>query len=161
MRRTMEDKVYYFYTDGATSKNGSENAIGGWAWIRAEYENDVMCVCNGKAMSEDNTTNNRCELLAVIDACEFAEEKGYKPAVFYTDSAYIINCYNDRWYENWIYNGWVNYKREPVKNRDLWEKLIPYFRGRDFDFQKVKGHSGIRENEIVDEMAKNAILGAN
>ena len=154
----MTNNAYYFFTDGATSKNGMKGSTGGWAWVRAEYENGITSICNGSSGGEDETTNNRCEMLAVINACRFAEAKHYVPAVIYSDSAYIINCYNDKWFESWLYNDWVNYKKEPVKNRDLWEQLIPYFKSRDFDFQKVKGHSGVMENELVDTMAKNASL---
>lgn len=148
--------VYYFYTDGATSKNGMAGAKGGWAWLRAEYEDGITNICQSQSGFEDGSTNNRCELLAAIKACEFAKAHQYTPAVIYSDSAYLINCYKDKWYESWIYNNWENYKKEPVKNKDLWEQLIPFFDNWEFDFQKVKGHNGIVENEIVDHLAKSA-----
>lgn len=159
MKNTIKDEQYYFYTDGATSGNGTENAKGGWAWIRASYEDELISICESGSGFEDNSTNNRCELLGVINACEFAQKEGYIPALIYSDSAYVINCYKDKWYKNWIYNGWVNYKREPVKNRDLWEKLIPFFRNPNFEFSKIKGHNGIIENELVDDLARKASIG--
>lgn len=154
----MSNKVYYFYTDGATSGNGTEDAKGGWAWLRAEYEDELVSVCESNSGHEEHTTNNRCEMLAVLDACKFAQENGYTPAIIYSDSAYVVNCYKERWYKNWIYNGWVNSKNVPVKNRDLWEELILFFQSWSFDFQKVKGHQGIVENELVDDMARKASL---
>ena len=147
---------HYFYTDGATTSNGKKNAKGGWAWVRATYEQNVTNLCNSAAGHEDNTTNNRCELLAIINACKFAEENRYIPAVIYSDSAYVINCYKEKWYENWERNGWLNYRREDVANKDLWVQLIPYFKNLNFEFLKVKGHNGIMENELVDQMAREA-----
>lgn len=143
----------YFFTDGATSKNGSKEAVGAWAW--AQIENDEIVTSGWDYVAP--ATNNRCELLAVIHACTHALAQNKLPATIYSDSAYIVNCYNQKWYKNWKYNGWVNSKREPVANKDLWEKLIPFFEDKDFIFTKVKGHNGVFGNEVVDTIAKQCI----
>ena len=78
----------------------------------------------------------------------------------YTDSAYLHNCYTQKWYRNWKLNGWKNAKKQPVANQDLWEKLIPYFDNSQIDFIKVKGHADNFYNNIVDEMAQKASMKA-
>ena len=144
---------YFFYTDGATSKNGSENAPGGWAFVCSP--NGIEAIATDWDYVED-ATNNICELLAVINACKYAEENNKLPAVIYSDSAYIVNCYKQRWFQIWQSNGWRNSKKEPVKNRELWEELIPFFENWDFTFEKVKGHAGIELNEMADKLARKA-----
>ena len=140
--------MYTIYTDGATSGNGYEGAQGGWAWILLdENENIILKGCG----HIDNATNNICELVAVIDACRRADfDKEY---VVYSDSAYIINCYKDKWYKKWELNGWLTSKRQPVANKELWEELIYYFEKPNFHFMKVKGHADNKFNNMVDQMA--------
>lgn len=139
------------YTDGATSNNGYEGSYGGWAFIVVENDKIIRA---GKG-HEDNTTNNQCELIAIINACYYAEELG-APVTIFSDSAYCVNCYKQKWYKNWLKNGWVNSKNEPVANRILWERLIPFFENPNFSFEKVKGHSINKYNNIVDKMAVEA-----
>ena len=146
--------MYKIYTDGATSGNGYEGAQGGWAWIMLD-ENDKFsesCACH-----EDNVTNNYCELRAVIDACRCFELNGKsEDCIIYSDSAYIINCYKQKWYRNWQINGWFNSKKQPVANKELWKKLVPYFENPHYHFEKVKGHSDNEWNNRVDKMAVKA-----
>lgn len=143
--------MYEIYTDGATSKNGHENAPGGWAWILLDKNERILMCDSGHVF---RATNNICELLAVIDACESVSSKA--EYTIYSDSAYIINCYKDKWYVKWLANGWVNSKKQPVANKELWERLIPYFENPNFHFEKVKGHANNKFNNIVDEMAVKA-----
>lgn len=140
------------YTDGATSNNGYEGAKGGWAWIIVDENNKIVRQGYG---SNSNITNNQCELMALIDACEAAEKIG---GIFevYSDSAYCINCYQQKWYKKWQANGWMNSKKEPVANLYLWELLIPYFEKSNFMFYKVKGHANDYWNNYVDRMAVEA-----
>lgn len=143
------------YTDGATSKNGSENAVGGFAYIILN-NNEVVYQ---EAWAVAPATNNQCELWAIIKGCQYVEKNFSSSKVtIYSDSAYCINCYKQKWYKNWIKNGWINSKKQPVKNKDLWELLIPYFENDFFKFEKVKGHSGNLYNEMVDELAVKARL---
>ena len=58
-----------------------------------------------------------------------------------SDSAYVVNCFQDRWWEGWLAKGWVNSKRQPVANRDLWEPLVTLVRQREVTFRWVRGHS--------------------
>ena len=143
---------YYFYTDGATSNNGQGSAPGGWAYV-CSFNNQVVTSDSGHV---ENATNNICELLAVVNACKYAKKYDKFPAIIYSDSAYIVNCYKQRWFDKWLRNGWINSKKEPVANKELWEELIKYFEDWNFDFQKVKGHAGVELNEMADELARKA-----
>lgn len=139
------------YCDGATSNNGYEGAVGGWAFVVLTPEDKIVEQGFGKI---PDATNNICELTAAIKACEVL--KTYltlESHVIYSDSAYIVNCYKDKWYKKWKRNGWKNSKKEEVANRELWEKLIPFFEDPLFVFEKVKGHNGDEWNEYVDKMA--------
>lgn len=145
------------YTDGSCSGNGQKNASGGWGYI---------VLCDGKKVAgsgkELNTTNQRMEMVAVISALSFVE-KNYSlenfrdEIIIYTDSAYISNCWKDSWYKKWLYNGWMNAKKEPIANRDLWIYLIPWFDTPNFSIVKVKGHVGNHYNELVDQLATGKI----
>lgn len=142
---------YSIYTDGATSGNGYEGAQGGWAWILLDEDNNIIVKAAGHI---DNATNNICELTAVIHACSLVlPDSEY---TIYSDSSYIINCCKDKWYKKWQANGWVNSKKQPVANKELWEKLIVYFEKPNFHFEKVKGHSTNEYNIMVDDMAVKA-----
>ena len=77
---------------------------------------------------------------------------------FYTDSAYIHNCYSQGWWKKWVINGWINSKKQPVANKELWELIIPLFNNKQFSFYKVKGHQGDYWNEYVDKLAVSAKL---
>lgn len=142
---------YSIYTDGATSGNGYEGAQGGWAWILLDEDNNIIAKGAGHI---DNATNNICELTAVINVCSLVSSEN--EFTIYSDSAYIINCYKEKWYKKWQANGWVNSKKQPVANKELWEVLIEYFDKPNFHFEKVKGHSTNEYNIIVDDMAVRA-----
>ena len=149
---------YSIYTDGATSDNGYEGAQGGWAWILLDEQERIILKTVGHL---DNATNNVCELTAVIDACRYAYHKmdltDPNPTfTIYSDSAYIVNCYKEKWYKKWQLNGWKNSKKQPVANKELWEHLIPYFEDSRFTFEKVKGHANNEYNNLVDKLAVEA-----
>lgn len=149
--------LWEIYTDGATSKNGAEDAVGGWAFIIVDKENnEILHSINGRVV---DTTNQRCELRAAIEALQWWERKHktFEDTILYSDSAYLINCWKDEWYIKWQANGWRNSKKEPVANQDLWEKLIPYFKDKNLIFAKVKGHTGQNDyNDKVDKLAVQA-----
>ena len=141
------------YTDGSCSGNGKENSLGGWGFLVLYDEKEVK-ECNG---GEANTTNNRMEMLAVLNACHcYDNEFNVEPAecIIYTDSTYIHSCISQSWWKNWVRNGWINSKKQPVKNKDLWLKIIPFFQRLDIKFEKVKGHSGNVWNERADKLAR-------
>lgn len=150
--------IYHLYTDGATSNNGKEGSFGGYAW--ALIANDKLI--KESSHSESPTTNNICELKAVINGCEEALEwlEPFDVVLVYSDSAYIINCYKQNWYKAWERNGWLNSKKEPVANKELWKELIPFFEHYQFYFEKVKGHSTDKWNNYVDRLAVEAKMEA-
>lgn len=151
--RTIE-----LWTDGSCKKNGQKGAYGGWGAIIIDKDTNCQFRACGR---EEATTNNIMEMKAIIHGLKAIENK-YGEAVkviIYSDSAYILNCRNQRWYNNWIKNGWKNAKEERVKNKELWEILIPYFKNSLYDFQKVAGHTGITMNEEVDTLAQSAAEG--
>lgn len=146
------------YTDGACSNNGADGAVGGYAWM-SEDEEGIYGFGYGRDVS---VTNNQMELVAIISAIkEILQTKDkYKflteRIVIYTDSAYVCNCFQNKWYENWEKNGWKNAKKEPVKNKELWMVLLDLYDKYNIVFEKVKGHSDDEKNNIVDLLARTA-----
>ena len=132
------------YTDGACRGNPGP---GGWAWA-----SDASDFASG---AEAHTTNQRMEVRAVIEALL---EHASGPIHIVSDSTYVVKCFHDKWYAGWKRRGWKNSKGDPVANRDLWETLIPLVLegGRSVTFSWVKGHSGDRMNDFVDELATSA-----
>lgn len=127
------------FTDGACLGNPGP---GGWAWavVDGEYASGA----------DVHTTNQRMEVTAVLEALQALPG----PLEVVSDSTYVVNCFRDRWWEGWLRRGWVNSARKPVANRDLWEPLVDLYRDRgDVTFRWVKGHSGNRMNDLVDELA--------
>lgn len=127
-------KLVNIYTDGACSGNQNEENIGGWGAV-LEFGGHEKELHGG----EINTTNNRMELTALANALEALREDGLKLRIF-SDSSYLINCFKNKWYENWQQNGWKNSKKEPVENRDLWERLLARTSVNSCVFYLVKGH---------------------
>lgn len=146
--------VYHLYTDGATSNNGYENSYGGWAWALVANEKLLESASGGFAP----TTNNICELTGLIEGCKKITPalEPFDIVLVHSDSAYAINCYKQGWYRSWQGNGWVNSKKQPVANQELWEELIPFFDHPQFKFEKIAGHAGHKWNELVDRMAVEA-----
>ena len=151
-------KTVEVYTDGATSGNGTSKARGGWAYMFQDENGVEYSDYGGKV----GTTNNRMELVAAIRGI-YAARAVYGEDVrirVISDSAYLINCYEQKWYINWQNNGWVNSTKKPVANQDLWEELIPFFEDSRYEFVKCAGHMGIEQNEIVDKLAKRGAAEA-
>ncbi len=140
MRTGGSDTFVRIYTDGACSGNPGP---GGYA---------AILECNGseKVISggEDNTTNNRMELLAVIEALRSLNKRCV--VEIHSDSAYVVNAVNNDWLTSWKAHRFAN-----VKNPDLWEKLIALLASHEVKFVKVKGHSDDEMNNRCDEIARN------
>jgi len=134
------------YTDGACAGNPGP---GGWAWAVAP--DGVPSAAGG----EPDTTNQRMEITAALEAARRFVPAG--PVVIVSDSTYVVNCFRDRWYVKWEANGWRNAKKQPVANADLWRPLVELVRGGDVSFRWVKGHSGDRLNDVVDQLAVAAV----
>lgn len=141
------------YTDGATSNNGYQNSSGGWAFAAVNEEEDKVIFFSSGHL--EDTTNNRCELTAIIQACNYAMPL-HEEVTIRSDSAYCINCYTQGWFKNWKKNGWKNSSRTSVANKDLWKQLIPFFENPLFSFEKVVGHANNKWNNFVDEKAVEA-----
>jgi len=139
------------YTDGATSNNGYDGARGGWAYIVLEGDK----IIKEESGYVPEATNNKCELIALINACK-AIYNIWGEHIIYSDSAYCIRCWKEKWYERWERNGWKTSNKTPVANKELWRELIPFFRNSLLKFEKVKGHSGDKWNEYVDKLAVKA-----
>jgi ribonuclease HI len=140
--------VITVYTDGSCIGNPGP---GGWAWV----------VPGGRFESgaDPQTTNQRMEITAPLRALEalrpVADDDGI---LVRSDSLYVVNCFRQRWWVGWHRRGWRNSQGKPVANRDLWEPLlelaldpVPQVR-----FEWVKGHSGDRWNDVVDDLANTA-----
>ena len=139
-------KIIKIFTDGACSGNPG---IGGWGVVM--LENDSIKTINGY---EDETTNNRMELKAAIEGIKNSLKD--TEIILFTDSKYVKNGITE-WIHNWKKSNWTTSKKEPVKNRDLWEELEKSSKNHEIEWQWVKAHSGIKENEKADLLARSAI----
>lgn len=144
-------KTVTIYTDGACSGNPGP---GGWCAI-LEYQGREKMISGG----EESTTNNRMELMAVIVALE-ALNRPCEVEV-HSDSQYVVNAFNKHWIDGWKKRGWKTANKQPVKNRDLWERLLAAKSKHKVEFIWVKGHAGHELNERCDELATTAADGAN
>ena len=104
---------------------------------------------------ETSTTNQRMELTGPIEGLRSLP--GHRAVAIYSDSAYVVNCFRDKWYERWRQNGWRNAQKKPVDNRDLWEALLAEVERHDVTWHKVAGHSGHELNDRADALARSAI----
>jgi ribonuclease HI len=142
-----EASTLIVYTDGACRGNPGR---GGWAWA----------VPGGRYASgaEPNTTNQRMEITAVLEALRALRPDRPAEIQVVSDSTYVVNCFRDRWWEGWLKRDWKNSQRKPVANRDLWEPLLAVALSPDVPvtFRWVKGHSGDPWNDVVDELATAA-----
>lgn len=149
---------YKIYTDGSCSNNGKKNSHGGWAFVVMNNDDEILYEESGYNL---NTTNNQMELFAIIKAIEYCEKQlnNICDIKIISDSAYFINCYEQNWYLNWLKNGWLTSGKKKVANKDLWERIIPFFSDARFNFEKVKGHDISKGNNRADILAVNAHRG--
>ena len=136
-------KTVYLYTDGACSGNPGP---GGYGAI-LKYGQHVKEICGG----DENTTNNRMELLGVIKGLEALNEPCH--VVLTSDSKYVIDALSLGWAEKWKQNGWKRNKKDAALNPDLWEQLLNLTTIHEMEYNWVKGHAGHPENERCDKMA--------
>ena len=144
------------YTDGACSGNPG---VGGFGTILTFV--DANNVKHEKELSEGYklTTNNQMELLAVITGLEALK----KPCdvIIYSDSKYVVDAFNNKWIDGWIAKGWKTAGKSPVKNSDLWKRLLKAKEKHNVEFIWVKGHAGHEYNERCDTLAVNACKKEN
>jgi ribonuclease HI len=146
-RPSGSDRPVTIYTDGACLGNPGP---GGWAAIVIEGGQEREL-----SGAEPTSTNQRMELTAAIEGLRALAAP--RRVDFYSDSAYLVNCFRDGWYQTWQRNGWKNAQRKPVDNRDLWEALIALAERHQVSWHKVRGHSGDPLNERADRLARAAI----
>lgn len=132
------------YTDGSCLGNPGP---GGWAWA----------IPHGESASggEAQTTNQRMEMQAVIEALRSADDAEIE---IISDSTYVVKCFQDRWWAGWQRRGWKNSQGKPVANRELWEPLLELAldESKSITWTWVKGHSGDQWNDVVDQLAQAA-----
>ena len=144
------------YCDGGCRGNGKETSVGGYGIVVVQ-NGEPHKITGGKK----NTTNNEMELTAIYHALDAAATIPDFDIRIISDSAYCINIFTS-WAKNWEKNGWTRGKKhEPIENLSIIQKIWTLMKkleqeGRTLSFEKVKGHSGVKENEIVD---KYAVIG--
>ncbi len=139
-------KIVEIYTDGACRGNPGP---GGWgAWLK--YAAAEKEICGG----EPETTNNRMELMAAIQALEVLKHPCN--VKLYSDSKYVLQGITE-WMANWKKRGWKTAAKKPVKNEDLWRRLDTAMQKHQIEWVWVKGHAGIFGNEKADQLANQGI----
>ena len=136
-------KLVEVWTDGSCD---TASGHGGWAFLLRYGQRSLAA-----SGYEAGTTNNRMELTAAVRALEELKEPCRVRLV--TDSQYLKKAFTDGWLANWQRNGWRTASRQPVKNRDLWERLLELEKRHKIEWAWTRGHAGHEENELVDSMA--------
>lgn len=140
----MEDlKNVTLYTDGACSGNPGPGGYGAILIFKG-FEKEI-------SGGELNTTNNKMEITAVVKGLEAIKERCR--VTVYSDSAYVVNAVEKGWIKSWKNNGWKKADKKPVKNVDLWERLLELMDYHEVKFVKVKGHADNEYNNRCDRLA--------
>jgi ribonuclease HI len=170
------------WCDGACSGNGRESSAGGWAAVLISGSPDAAAAetlaneierltepglvsidlgSGGEleAMAtwgdESPSTNNRMEITGLLEGLRALKSPTHVQA--HVDSTYLMKAFTDRWLDAWQRRGWLNSQKKPVANRDLWEELLVAAKPHRLEFTKVRGHSGVVLNELVDQLAVAAV----
>lgn len=143
------------YTDG--SARGNPDGPGGYGTVIQFIDSKGQLHEREFSAGYRKTTNNRMELMAAITGLEALK----KPCQveLYSDSQYLVKAFNDRWIYGWLKNNWKNSKKEPVKNIDLWKRLLEAMKPHEVKYIWVKGHAGHPGNERCDRLATAAADG--
>ncbi len=142
-------KKVTIYTDGACRGNPGK---GGWGAVLL-YNGHIKEISGGSP----STTNNQMELTAAIEALGMLKEPC--EVELYSDSKYLVDAFNQHWIDSWLKKGWKRGKNEPVKNVDLWQRLLKAKEPHEVTFIWVKGHDGHELNERCDRLATSAADG--
>jgi len=139
------------YTDGACANNPGK---GGYGAILIYKKSNGETVQKELSRGFELTTNNRMELLAVIDSLKTLK----KPCEIklYSDSKYVIDAINQKWLDGWISKNWKLNTKNPVKNIDLWQEFLSVSKPHKIEFIWVKGHNDNKYNEMCDKLAVSA-----
>jgi len=152
VRGEYDLKEIILYTDGGCRDNGAESNIGGIGIVLIYPEKDYM-----KEYREGhrNTTNNQMELLAVIKGLKMLKEPC--KVTIYSDSAYIVNAFQQNWIGSWKEKGWSRGRSGELKNKEYWMELYKLSQIHQLEFRKVKGHSDNYYNNRCDELVNQAM----
>ena len=175
------------WCDGACSGNGRESSAGGWAAVlifgrpvegadadaaATMLEREIKRLTepgpvtvgldSGRSMramaiwgDESPSTNNRMEITGLLEGLRALKRPTRVQA--HVDSTYLMKAFTDGWLDGWQRRGWVNSQKKPVANRDLWEELLVAVEPHQLEFTRVAGHSGVTLNELVDQLAVDAV----
>jgi ribonuclease HI len=142
---------FRIYTDGGCAGNPGPGA---WAFILIEPEGEIR-----NAGFVSNTTNNRMEMQAVIEALQATQKRradGPRDIQLFTDSQYVKNGISE-WIHNWIRNGWKTRSKKQVKNQDLWKRLLELSSSMTIHWRWLQGHAGDQYNEACDRLVQETI----
>ena len=144
------------YTDGACANNPGK---GGYGIVLMHEDKDGKMHQKNISKGFELTTNNRMELMAVVDALNILK----KPCdiKLYSDSKYVIDAINQKWLDGWVQKNWKLNTKNPVKNIDLWKKFLEAQKPHNIEFIWVKGHDSNEFNNLCDKMAVEARLKEN
>ena len=142
------------YTDGAAKGNPGP---GGYGAVIEFVDSKGKLFVKELSCGYRMTTNNRMELIAVAAALE-ALNRPCSIELF-SDSKYITDCFNQHWIDSWIRKGWKRSKNDPVKNTDLWQRILKAAEPHQISWNWVKGHAGHPQNERCDALATQAAEG--
>lgn len=156
MRKRKEQQKYVrIFTDGACSGNPGAGGYAAILQFRKNSKRYEKIIKGGYRL----TTNNRMELKAIIEALKALKE----PVIvdIYTDSQYIAHAFEKGWFHRWKEKNWKREKNKPVKNVDLWKELDQLLQIHTVRFHWIRGHSGIPDNERVDQIATSVLKHNN
>lgn len=143
------------YSDG--SARGNPDGPGGYGVVLRYVDSKGIAHEKEISAGYDKTTNNRMELMGAIKGLEALNRPC--EVEMYSDSKYVISAFNEGWIPNWIKNGWKTAGKKPVKNVELWKRLLAAAQPHKIKWNWVKGHAGHPENERCDELATTAADG--
>lgn len=143
------------YSDG--SARGNPNGPGGYGCVLHYVDGKGELHVREYAQGYKKTTNNRMELMGVIVGLEALTKPCNVTVV--SDSKYVTDAFNQNWIDGWLKRGWVNSAKKPVKNIDLWKRLLQAKEIHQVTFKWIKGHAGHEENERCDTLATTAADG--
>ena len=150
----MQVKIY---TDGAA--RGNPDGPGGYGTVLEYVDSKGELHTRELSQGYKRTTNNRMELMAVIAGLEALNRPCQ--VELYSDSKYVVDAFNQHWIDGWIKKGWKRGKNEPVKNTDLWKRLLKASESHQVTWNWVKGHDGHPQNERCDTLATTAADSGN
>lgn len=150
------------YTDGGCYNNGRHKGIGAWAFfinsdVAHLVDEELSPLLTRASGGREGTTNNEMEMMALHNLMDMLIRSGLEKEDIkvYIDSSYVVRCFNDGWYATWQMNGWRNSNGDPVKNAELWRKMLNLYNNfTDIEFIHIRGHRGIYGNEVCDKMCK-------